>query len=223
MAVLDPVKLTITNYPDGQVEMFEAENNPEDPAAGARRIPFSKTLYIEREDFQEVPPKGFFRLSPGREIRLKHAYYITCTGVNKDAAGEITEILCTYDPASRGGGTPDGRKVKGTSHWVSAAHAVDAEARLYDNLFTLADPANVPEGKNWEDFINPDSLKILPNCKVEPGLAEAKPGQTFQFLRQGYFCVDSKFSKNGKLVFNRTVTLKDTWAKMQTRAGGGQA
>jgi glutaminyl-tRNA synthetase len=223
MAVLDPVKLTITNYPDGQVEMFDAENNPEDPAAGSRRIPFSKTLYIEREDFQETPPRGFFRLSPGKEIRLKYAYYITCTGVNKNAAGEITEILCSYDPASRGGGTSDGRKVKGTSHWVSAAHAVDAEARLYDNLFTLADPSNVPEGKNWEDFISPDSLKILSNCKVEPGLAEAEPGQTFQFLRQGYFCVDSKFSKNGRLVFNRTVTLKDTWARMQTRAGGGQA
>jgi glutaminyl-tRNA synthetase len=223
MAVLDPVMLTITNYPEGQVEMFEAENNPEDPSAGSRRVPFGRTLYIERGDFQETPPKGFFRLSPGREIRLKHAYYVTCTGVRKNASGEITEILCSYDPASRGGGTPDGRKVKGTSHWVSAAHAVDAEARLYDSLFTLADPANVPEGKNWEDFINPDSLKILSNCKVEPGLAEAKPGQTFQFLRQGYFCVDSRFSGNGRLVFNRAVTLKDTWAKLQTRAGGGQA
>jgi glutaminyl-tRNA synthetase len=219
MAVLDPVKLTITNYPEGQVEMFEAENNPEDPAAGSRQVPFSKTLYIEREDFQEVPPKGFFRLSPGKEIRLKHAYYITCTGIRKNAAGEIDEILCTYDPGSRGGTSGDGRKVKGTSHWVSAAHALRAEARLYDNLFTLPDPTALPEGKAWEDFVNPNSLKTLSNCMVEPSLAQAQPGQTFQFLRQGYFCADSKLSKKGAPVFNRTVTLRDTWAKMQSRAG----
>jgi glutaminyl-tRNA synthetase len=223
MAVLDPIKLTITNYPDGQIEMLEAQNNPEDPSAGSREIPFGKTLYIEREDFQEFPPKGFFRLSPGKEIRLKHAYYVTCTGVNKNAAGEVSEILCSYDPASRGGGSADGRKVKGTSHWVCAERAVDAQVRLYDNLFTLADPSDVPEGKNWEDFINPDSMRILPNCKVEPSLAEAKPGQTFQFLRQGYFCVDSKFARQGSLVFNRTVTLKDTWAKVRGRADGGAA
>jgi glutaminyl-tRNA synthetase len=220
MAVLDPVKLTITNYPEARTEELDADNNPEDPAAGTRKIPFSKTLYIEREDFAEVPPKGFFRLSPGKEIRLKHAYYISCTGVTKNAAGEITEVLCTYDPESRGGATPDGRKVKGTSHWVSAAHAADAEVRLYDNLFTLADPSAVPEGKNWEDFINPDSLKILSGCKVEPGLADSQPGETFQFLRQGYFCVDSKFAGKGQLVFNRTVTLKDTWAKLQNKSGG---
>jgi glutaminyl-tRNA synthetase len=177
-------------------------------------------LYIEREDFQELPPKGFFRLSPGKEIRLKYAYYITCTGVNKNEAGEITEILCSYDPASRGGTTPDGRKVKGTSHWVSAAHAVDAQVRLYDTLFTLPDPSDVPEGKNWEDFINPDSMKILSNCKVESCLAGAEPGQTFQFLRQGYFCADAKFSRKDAPVFNRTVTLKDTWAKVQKKAGG---
>ncbi|MDR3200339.1 MAG: glutamine--tRNA ligase, partial [Spirochaetales bacterium] len=219
MAVLDPVKLTITNYPDAQVEELDADNNPEDPSAGTRKIPFGKTLYIEREDFAEVPPKGFFRLSPGKEIRLKHAYYITCTGVNKNAAGEITEILCTYDPESRGGATPDGRKVKGTSHWVSASGAADVEIRLYDNLFTLADPAVVPEGKNWEDFLNPGSLKILSGCKVEPSLKDAKSGETFQFLRQGYFCADSKLSREGNLVFNRTVTLKDTWAKLQNKSG----
>ncbi|MDR1933811.1 MAG: glutamine--tRNA ligase/YqeY domain fusion protein [Spirochaetales bacterium] len=222
MAVLDPLRLTITNYPDAQVEEFDADNNPEDPAAGTRKIPFSKTLYIEREDFAEVPPKGFFRLSPGKEIRLKHAYYITCSGLTKNAAGEITEILCTYDPESRGGATPDGRKVKGTSHWVSAAHAAEAEVRLYDNIFTLADPSDVPEGKNWEDFINPGSLKILSGCKVEPGLKDAKPGETFQFLRQGYFCADSKFAGQGRLVFNRTVTLKDTWARLQNKTTSGR-
>jgi glutaminyl-tRNA synthetase len=216
MAVLDPLKLTITNYPEGRVEMFDAENNPEDPAAGNRKMPFSRDLYIEREDFQENPPKGFFRLSPGKEIRLKHAYYITCTGVNKDpATGEITEILCSYDPESRGGATADGRKVKGTSHWVSAPHAVDAEIRLYDNLFLLPDPANVPEGTNWENFLNPESLKILTRCKVEPGLKDAGPGETFQFLRQGYFCADTKSQGKPGLVFNRTVTLKDSWAKIQ--------
>ncbi|MCL1818551.1 MAG: glutamine--tRNA ligase/YqeY domain fusion protein, partial [Spirochaetaceae bacterium] len=221
MAVLDPVQLTITNYPEDLVEMFDAENNPEDPAAGTRKIPFTRTLYIEREDFAENPPKGFFRLSPGREIRLKHAYYVTCTGVNKDpATAEITEILCTYDPASRGGGTQDGRKVKGTSHWVSAAHAADAEVRLYDTLFTLADPTDLPDGKSWEEFLNPDSLTILSGCKVEPSLKGAAPGESRQFLRQGYFCVDSKFSGSGRLVFNRTVTLKDSWAKQQNKSQG---
>ncbi|MDR1624957.1 MAG: glutamine--tRNA ligase/YqeY domain fusion protein [Spirochaetia bacterium] len=218
MAVLDPVTLTITNYPEGQVEMFDAENNPEDPAAGTRKIPFSKTLYIEREDFKETPPKGFFRLSPGTEIRLKHAYYVRCTGFHKNAAGEVEEILCIYDPASRGGTSADGRKVKGTSHWVSAQHAVDAEVRLYENLFTRADPQDVPEGGNWEDFLNPDSLKVLSGCKVEPDLGDARPGETRQFLRQGYFCADAK-SCGGKPVFHRTVTLKDSWAKLQNKSG----
>jgi glutaminyl-tRNA synthetase len=221
MVVLDPVRLTITNYPEDMVEMFDAENNPEDPAAGTRKIPFSKTLYIEREDFAENPPKGFFRLSPGREIRLKHAYYVCCTGARKDpATGEITEILCTYDPASRGGGTPDGRKVKGTSHWVSAAHAVDAEVRLYDTLFTLADPTDIPEGKNWEEFLNPASLTRLTGCKAEPSLKDARPDESCQFLRQGYFCVDAKFSQADRPVFNRAVTLKDSWAKQQNKNQG---
>jgi glutaminyl-tRNA synthetase len=219
MAVLEPVRLTITNYPEGQVEMFDAENNPEDPAAGTRKIPFSKTLYIEREDFKENPPKGFFRLSPGKEIRLKHAYYVQCTGVHKNAAGEVEEILCVYDPASRGGTSADGRKVKGTSHWVSAQHAVDAEVRLYENLFTREDPQDVPEGKNWEDFLNPNSMKVLSGCKVEPDLGNAKPGETWQFLRQGYFCADAKPGGGGKPVFHRTVTLKDTWAKLQNKSG----
>ncbi len=219
MAVLDPVKVVIENYPEEKVEWFDAENNPEDPAAGTRKIPFSRVVYIEREDFQEIPPKGYFRLSPGKEIRLKHAYYVTCTGVKKDpATGEISEIRCTYDPESRGGSTPDGRKVKGTSHWVSAAHAADAEVRLYGNLFTLQDPSDVPEGKDWREFINPESLKTLKNCKVEPGLADAKPGDKFQFLRQGYFCADIGDHKPGSCVFNRTVTLKDTWAKLQNKA-----
>lgn len=218
MAVLDPLKVTLTNYPEGRVETFDAENNPEDPAAGTRPIPFGRTLYIERDDFREIPPKGFFRLSPGGEIRLKHAYYITCTDVIKDpATGEITELLCTYDPESRGGSTPDGRRIKGTSHWVSAEHAAGAEIRLYDNLFLLADPGDVPEGKDWRDFINPDSLRILKNCKVEPGLKDAVPGETFQFLRQGYFCAASREHGEGKTVFNRTVTLKDTWAKIQNK------
>jgi glutaminyl-tRNA synthetase len=218
MAVLDPLKVTITNYPEGKTETFDADNNPEDPAAGTRPVPFGRTLYIEREDFQENPPKGFFRLSPGGEIRLKHAYYITCTGVVKDpATGEITELLCTYDPESRGGGTPDGRRVKGTSHWVSAEGAADAEVRLYDHLFTLADPSDVPEGRDWREFVNPASLTVLKNCKVEQGLREAAPGDTFQFLRQGYFCADLKDHRDGRLVFNRTVTLRDTWAKIQNK------
>ena len=217
MVVLDPLKLVITNYPEGKGEWFDAENNPEDPAAGTRKIPFSRTLYIEKEDFQENPPKGYFRLSPGREIRLKHAYYVTCTEVVKDPkTGAILEVRCTYDPESRGGSTPDGRKVKGTSHWVSAAEAVDAEIRLYDHLFTLQDPSNVPEGKDWRDFLNPESLKVL-SAKAEPDLAKAEPGAKFQFLRQGYFCADTKDHGNGKCVFNRTVTLKDTWAKLQNK------
>jgi glutaminyl-tRNA synthetase len=219
MAVLDPLRVVVTNYPGDKTEWLDADNNPEDPAAGTRQVPFSRILYIEREDFQENPEKGFFRLSPGREIRLKHAYYITCNEVVKDpATGNITELRCTHDPESRGGDTPDGRKVKGTSHWVSAAHALSAEVRLYENLFTLENPSDIPEGKDWRDFINPTSLRVLRDVKVEPSLKEAKPGSVFQFLRQGYFSADIKDFLPDRLVFNRTVTLKDTWAKIRGKA-----
>jgi glutaminyl-tRNA synthetase len=213
MAVVNPLKLVIDNYPDGQTEEFDAENNPEDPARGTRKVVFSKTLYIEREDFMEVPPKGYFRLSPGTEVRLKHAYYVRCTGAVKDAAGIVTEVHCTYDPQSRGGGTPDNRKVKGTLHWVSAAHAVDAEVRLYDRLFIRENPDEVEEGKDFKDYLNPASLKVIAGCKVERSLADARSGDRVQFLRHGYFSVD-KDTTAGKLVFNRIVALKDTWAKI---------
>ncbi|HUX50248.1 MAG TPA: glutamine--tRNA ligase/YqeY domain fusion protein [Spirochaetia bacterium] len=220
MVVLRPIKVVIENYPAGQVEWFDAEKNPENPAAGTRKIPFSRELYIEAEDFQEDPPKKFFRLAPGREVRLKHAYYITCNSVVRDnATGVITELRCTYDPESRGGDTPDGRKVKGTLHWVSAAHAVDAEVRLYDRLFTVADVSAIPEDDDYRDYLNPTSLEVLSRCKAEPELATAESGTKFQFLRQGYFCVDSEDSKPGELVFNRTVGLKDTWAKIQRSDG----
>ncbi len=215
MAVLRPLKVIIDNYPEGKVEWLEAENNPEDPAMGSRKIPFSKTVYIEQDDFREDPPKKFFRLAPGREVRLKHAYYIKCEKVIKDdKTGEVTELHCSYDPASRGGWTQDGRRVRGTSHWVSAAHALPAEVRLYDHLFTKEDPGQAEEGKNFKDHINPDSLEVLPSCLVEPSLKKAVSGDRFQFLRQGYFCVDSD-SSGERLVFNRTVTLRDTWAKIQ--------
>ncbi|MBW6514607.1 MAG: glutamine--tRNA ligase/YqeY domain fusion protein, partial [Candidatus Syntrophosphaera sp.] len=212
MAVIDPLKLTIENYPEGKTEELEAENNPEDPTAGKRMVPFSRHLYIEREDFAENPPKGWFRLSPGAEVRLKHAYYITCREVRKDANGNIIEIICTHDPESRGGWTPDARKVKGTIHWVSAEHSIPAELRLYDQLFTIADFNDMEEGKGYQDYLNPDSLKILSDCKLEPSLASAFPGERFQFMRQGYFNVDDD-SQADKLVFNRIVTLKDSWAK----------
>ncbi|TCL69378.1 glutaminyl-tRNA synthetase [Hydrogenispora ethanolica] len=206
MAVLDPLKVIIDNYPEGQVEEFEGEINPENPELGTRKIPFSKVIYIEKDDFREDPPKGYFRLSPGREIRLKHAYYIRCESVVRDpATGEIIELHCTYDPETRGGWSADGRKVKGTSHWVSAAHAVDAEVRLYDHLFLDENP-----GENAT--LNPDSLVTLTHCKVEPSLKDVKAGERFQFLRQGYFCVDLD-SRPGKLVFNRTVGLRDSWGK----------
>lgn len=204
MTVLRPLKVIIDNYPEDQVEEFDAEINPENPGLGTRKVPFSKVIYIEQDDFAENPPKGFFRLAPGREVRLKHAYYIKCESVVKDAAGEVIELHCTYDPASRGGWTNDGRKVKGTSHWVSAAHAIDAEVRLYDYLFLEDEPS--PDSP-----INPESLVTLTGCKAEPSLAKAQPGERFQFLRQGYFCVD-KESTSGKLIFNRTVGLKDSWA-----------
>ncbi|MFW5747283.1 MAG: glutamine--tRNA ligase/YqeY domain fusion protein [bacterium] len=214
MGVLEPLKLVIDNYPEDKVEYLEAENNPEDESAGTRTLPFSRVLYIEQGDFMEDPPKKFFRLAPGREVRLKHAYYVTCTDVVKDpSTGEVIEVHCTYDPATKGGWSEDGRKVKGTSHWVSASHALDAEVRLYENLFTVENPGEPEEGKEFTDYINPDSLEVLKGCKVEPGLAEAAAGNFFQFLRQGYFSVDPD-SKKGALVFNRTVSLKDTWSKI---------
>ena len=212
MAVLEPLKLTIENYPEDKFEELEADNNPEDASAGKRLVPFGKHLFIERGDFSENPAKGWFRLSPGAEVRLKHAYYITCKEVVKDAAGHITEIICSHDPQSRGGWTPDERKVKGTIHWVSAAHAIDAEVRLYDQLFTIADFYDVEAGRDYRDYLNPESLKVLTGCKLEPSLAHAATGSRFQFMRQGYFCADED-STLDKPVFNRIVTLKDSWAK----------
>jgi len=222
MAVLRPLRLVIENYPEDLVEEFEIENNPEDPSMGTRKVPFSRVLYIERDDFREDPPKKWFRLAPGREVRLKGAYYVTCVDVVKDENGEIVELRCTYDPESRGGMTPDGRKVRGTLHWVSAAHALDAEVRLYDRLFLKADPDDVDEeGADFKANINPNSLEVLTSCKVEPSLANAKVGDHYQFLRLGYFCVDPD-SVDGRLVFNRTVTLRDTWAKIEKRVNAGQ-
>ncbi len=215
MAVLRPLKVVITNYPEGKEEELDAINNPEDASMGTRKVPFSRVLYIEQDDFREDPPKKFFRLAPGREVRLRYAYFIKCVDVIKDEkTGEIKELHCTYDPATRGGDAPDGRKVKATLHWVSAAHAVNAEVRLYDRLFNVPDPAGDKE-KDYKEFINPNSLEILENCKLEPSLASAKVGENYQFERLGYFCVDSKYSKPEKLVFNRTVSLKDTWAKIE--------
>nr|AIF26820.1 putative glutaminyl-tRNA synthetase [uncultured bacterium fosmid pJB95A1] len=210
MAVIDPVKVVIDNWEDGKVEMVEVENNPNDPNAGTRQVPFSKELYIEAEDFMEEPPKKYFRLKPEGEVRLKGAYFVTCKSVEKDADGKVTVIHCEYDPLSKGGESPDGRKVKGTIHWVSAAHAVDAEVRLIDNLFTLEDPSDVPEGEDWHNYLNPESMVVKP-AKLEPSLADAKMEDRFQFLRLGYFCLDSDDSKPGKLVFNRTVGLKDSF------------
>jgi glutaminyl-tRNA synthetase len=220
MGILRPLRVVLDNYPGGQVEDLEAINNPEDAAAGTRKVPFSRVLYIEREDFMEEPPKKFFRLAPGREVRLRYAYFVTCTGVVKDpATGEVVELHCTYDPATRGGDAPDGRKVKATLHWVSAAHALEAEVRLYDHLFTKPDPDDAPEGQDWTVNLNPKSLEVLSGCRVEPGLAAAAPGTRVQFERLGYFCVDPD-SAPGRLVFNRTVTLKDAWAKIQRKQGG---
>jgi glutaminyl-tRNA synthetase len=219
MAVLRPLKVVITNYPDGQTEELDAVNNPEDASAGTRKVPFSKVLYIEREDFMENPPKKFFRLSPGTEVRLRYAYFIKCTDVVKDANGNIVELHCTYDPATRGGDSPDGRKVKATLHWLSAPHAIKAEMRLYDNLFTKDNPDEVEEGKDFTSNLNPKSLEVLRDCFVEPSVKDAEPLSRYQFERLGYFCVDSD-SKADKLVFNRTVTLKDTWAKIQKQESG---
>jgi glutaminyl-tRNA synthetase len=214
MAVLDPLKVVITNYPENQTEQFEAVNNPEDPSAGTRKVPFSRVLYIEREDFMENPSKEFFRLAPGREVRLRYACLLKCTDVVKDTTGKIVELHCTYDPASRGGEAPDGRKVKATLHWVSAPHAVGAEVRLYEHLFTKINPMDVPEGQDWKAALNPNSLTVLQDCQLEPSLAALQPGDRVQFERKGYFSVDSD-SKPGQLVFNRIVTLRDEWAKRQ--------
>src|SRR5215510_13386570 len=216
MAVLRPLRVVIDNYPDDLVEEMDAVNNPEDASAGTRKVPFSKVLYIEQEDFREDPPKQFYRLAPGREVRLRYGYLITCQKVVKDADGNVVELHCVYDPATRGGNTPDGRKVKSTIHWVSAAHAVDAEVRLYDNLFTKEDPNEVEEGHDFTANLNPNSLEVLTDCKVEPSLRDAAAGARYQFERMGYFCVDPD-SAPGKPVFNRTIGLRDTWAKIEQR------
>jgi len=213
MAVLDPLKVVLTNFPEGETDELDAINNPEDASAGTRKVPFSRELYIEREDFMEDPPKKFFRLGPGREVRLRYAFFITCNEVIKDDAGNIVELRCTYDPATRGGDAPDGRKVKATMHWVSAEHAINAEVRLYEHLFTAEDPEDVPEGEDWLKNVNPDSLTVNSVAMVEPSLRSAAAGQTFQFERLGYFCVDAD-SSSDKLVFNRTVGLRDSWAKI---------
>jgi glutaminyl-tRNA synthetase len=218
MAVLRPLKVVIDNYPENQVEEMDAVNNPEDPAAGSRKVPFSRVLYIEQDDFREEPPKGYFRLSPGREVRLRYAYFITCTSVVKNEKGEVVEVHCTYDPASRGGNSPDGRKVKSTIHWVSAAHAVDAEVRIYENLFSKENPNEVEEGQDFTANLNPNSLEVIHDAKLEPSLANAAAGSRHQFERLGYFCVDPD-SKAAKPVFNRTVALKDTWAKVEKKQG----
>ena len=213
MTVLRPLKVVLTNYPEGQVEEVDVINNPEDASAGTRKVPFSRVLYIERDDFMEDPPKKFFRLSPGKEVRLRCAFFITCTEVVKDDRGEILELRCTYDPATRGGDSPDGRKVKSTLHWVSAAHAVPVEVRLYDRLFSVEDPERGAEGTTFLDHLNPHSLEVLSGCQAEPSLASAQIGERVQFERLGYFCVDTD-SRPGALVFNRTVSLRDTWARI---------
>jgi glutaminyl-tRNA synthetase len=218
MGVLRPLKVVIENFPEGEVDELEAVNNPEDAAAGTRKVPFGRELYIESDDFMEEPPKKFFRLAPGREVRLRYAYFITCREVIKDPeTGEIIELRCTYDPATRGGDAPDGRKVKATLHWVAAGHAVDAEVRLYDHLFSVENPAAVKDGAEFHACLNPKSLEVLPACKLEPSLAAAAPGSLYQFERLGYFCADAVDSKSGALVFNRTVGLRDTWARMQQK------
>jgi glutaminyl-tRNA synthetase len=220
MAVLDPVRVVIENYPEGQVEDFELANNPEDPAAGTRRVPFSRELWIERDDFREVPPPKFFRLTPGIEVRLRGAYWIRCTGVVKDpATGEVTQVRATYDPETRSGNAPDGRKVKATIHWVSAPHAVEAEVRLYDTLFTLENPDDLPDGADFTSGLNPRSLEVRTGCKLEGSLAHAVPGQALQFERVGYFVADPRDSRPGAPVFLRTVTLKDAWVRAEKRQG----
>ncbi|HEY2393192.1 MAG TPA: glutamine--tRNA ligase/YqeY domain fusion protein [Candidatus Angelobacter sp.] len=216
MSVLRPLKVVIDNYPEGQTEEMDAVNNPEDESAGKRKVPFSRELYIERDDFQEVPPKGYYRLSPGKEVRLRYGYFITAKSVVKNDKGEVVEVHVTYDPATHGGNAPDGRKVKSTIHWVSAAHALNAEVRIYDNLFSVENPNDVPDGQDFTANLNPNSLEIVADAKLEPSLKTAEPGTRYQFERLGYFCVDLD-SKPGALVFNRTVALKDTWARKQTK------
>lgn len=222
MAVLRPLRVVIENYPEGQVEDLEAVNNPEDPGMGTRKVPFSRVVYIEREDFREIPPKKFFRLAPGQEVRLRYAYIIQCMGLVKDEqTGEVVEVRCTYDPETRSGSSQASRKVKGTLHWVSAAKAIEAEVRLYDYLFIKPNPGEDKEGGDYRALLNPRSLEVLPSCQVEPSLAGAAPGSRYQFERQGYFCVDSVDSSGSRLVFNRTVALRDTWAKVEKTQQGG--
>ena len=221
MAVIRPLRVVIENYPEDREEALDAVNNPEDPSAGTREVPFSRVLYIEQDDFREDPPKKFFRLAPGREVRLRYAYFITCTDVIKDEqTGAIREVRCTYDPETRGGDAPDGRRVKGTLHWVSARHAVEAEVRLYDRLFLQANPADGKEGMDFKAFLNPDSLEVLYPCYLEPSLRGAEPGSRYQFERLGYFCVDARDSNPEKAVFNRTVPLRDSWAKIEKAQAG---
>ncbi len=215
MAVLRPLKVVITNFDEGKVEELDAANHPKDPDAGTRTVPFTREIYVERDDFMEEPPAKFFRLGPGREVRLRFAYFITCNEVIRNAAGEVTELHCTYDPETRGGNAPDGRKVKGTIHWVSAAHAHEAEVRLYDRLFTVENPNKEEDGKTYLDHLNPGSLEVISDARLEPGLAKAEPGERFQFERLGYFCADVTNSQPGEPVFNRTVTLRDTWTRQQ--------
>jgi len=217
LAVLDPIKVVITNYPEGDSEQLEAANLPDNPAAGSRQLSFGRELYIEREDFMEVPPKKYFRLAPGQEVRLRWAYFITCREVVKDASGNIVELRCTYDPQTKGGNAPDGRKVKGTIHWVNAQDALDAEVRLYDHLLKVPDPSQVPETADWKSTLNENSLQVLTGCKLEPALADCIAGEPVQFERKGYFVIDAKDSRPGALVFNRAVTLKDNWTKVQNR------
>src|ERR1700692_2331284 len=218
MSVLRPLKVVIENYPENQVEEMDAVNNPEDASAGTRKVPFSRVLYIEQDDFREDPPKGYFRLSPGREVRLRYGYFITAKSVVKNESGEVVEVRCTYDPATRGGNAPDGRKVKSTIHWVSAANAIDAEVRIYENLFTKENPNEVEDGQDFTANLNPKSLEVIADAKLEPSLASAAAGSRYQFERRAYFCVDLD-SQPGKLVFNRTVALKDTWAKVEKTQG----
>ena len=215
MAVLRPLKVVITNFDEDKVEELEAANHPKDPEAGTRSVPFTREIYVERDDFMEEPPRKFFRLGPGREVRLRFAYFITCNEVIKNAAGEVTELHCTYDPETHGGNAPDGRKVKGTIHWVSASHAFEAQVRLYDRLFTVEDPNKEDDGKTYLDHLNAEALEVIEDAKLEPGLAKAEPGERFQFERLGYFCADAGDSQAGKPVFNRTVTLRDAWAKQR--------
>ena len=217
MVVMNPLKVILDNYPDDLVEEMDAVNNPENPEDGTRKVPFSKVLYIERDDFREEAPKKFYRLAPGAEVRLRYAYFVKCVSVDRDGNGEITAVHCTYDPETRGGNAPDGRKVKGTIHWVSAKHAFNTEVRLYDRLFTVENVGDIPEGEDYRSYLNPDSLKIVRGAMMEPSLKEAKKGDRFQFERIGYFCVDSKDEFEEKPVFNRTVQLKDSWAKIEAK------